>query len=183
MTVAAPIDIASILAQVEAAPGIGRLRALSPAYAQADAATLEAVLREAARFCADHLAPLNAQGDRLGCAVEDGRVRVPPGYAEAWRAYVDAGWPTLDHPEAIGGQGLPLFLAASVQQLVDSSCAAFGMLPVLQRSAARLIAAHGSEALKAEWLPALVRGEWAASICISEADAGSDVGRLRTTAK
>ncbi|MDP1632702.1 MAG: acyl-CoA dehydrogenase family protein [Caulobacter sp.] len=182
MTAAAPIDVSPILAQVEAAPGIGRLRALSTAHAQADAATVEAVLREAARFCADHLAPLNAEGDRLGCTIQGGRVQVPPGYGEAWRAYVDAGWPTLDHPEAIGGQALPLFLAASVQQLVDSSCAAFGMLPVLQRSAARLIAAHGSEALKTEWLPALVSGEWAASICISEADAGSDVSRLRTTA-
>ncbi|MDB5430881.1 MAG: hypothetical protein JWP35_1997 [Caulobacter sp.] len=182
MSAAAPIDVAPILAQVEAAPGIARLRALSPAFAQADAATVEAVLREAARFCADHLAAINAPGDRQGCGLEDGRVRVADGYREAWTAYADAGWPTLDHPEEIGGQGLPLFLAASVQQLVDSSCAAFGMLPVLQRSAARLIATHGSQALRDEWLPALVRGEWAASICISEADAGSDVGRLRTTA-
>ncbi|MFZ4604913.1 MAG: acyl-CoA dehydrogenase family protein [Caulobacter sp.] len=183
MTLAAPIDVASILAQIEAAPGIARLRSLSASHAQADVATVDAVMRQAARFCADHLAPVNASGDHQGCSLEGGRVRVPAGYPEAWRAYVDAGWPTLDHPEAIGGQGLPLFLAASVQQLVDSSCAAFGMLPVLQRSAARLIATHGSDALKAEWLPALVSGEWAASICISEADAGSDVARLRTTAQ
>src|SRR3546814_17391094 len=101
----------------------------------------------------------------------------------AWQAYVDAGWSTLDHPVEHGGQGLPLFLAASVQQLVDSSCAAFGMLPVLQRSAARLLASFGSEPMKGEWLPKLVRGEWGASICISEADAGSDVGRLRTSAQ
>ena len=183
MTDAAPIDVAPILAQIEAAPGIARLRALSAAHAQADAATVEAVMRQAARFCADHLVPVNALGDRQGCLLVNGRVQVPAGYPEAWRAYVGAGWPTLDHPEEIGGQGLPLFLAASVQQLVDSSCAAFGMLPVLQRSAARLIATHGSDALKTEWLPALVSGEWAASICISEADAGSDVARLRTTAQ
>lgn len=183
MSVAAPIDVAPILAHIEAAPGVERLRALAGGFAQADQETVDAVLREAARFCADHLAPLNAAGDRHGCSVEGGRVRVPPGYAAAWQAYVDAGWPTLDHPVELGGQGLPLFLAAAVQQLVDSSCAAFGMLPVLQRSAARLIAAHGSDALKAEWLPALVRGEWAASICISEADAGSDAGRLRTVAE
>src|SRR3546814_11249236 len=70
----------------------------------------------------------------------------------AWQAYVDAGWSTLDHPVEHGGQGLPLFLAASVQQLVDSSCAAFGMLPVLQRSAARLLASFGREPMKGEWL-------------------------------
>ena len=183
MSSPAPIDVAPILAHIEAAPGVGRLRSLPGGFAQADQETVDAVLREAARFCADHLAPLNAWGDRHGCSVENGRVRVPPGYAAAWQTYADAGWPTLDHPVELGGQGLPLFLAAAVQQLVDSSCAAFGMLPVLQRSAARLIAAHGSEALKAEWLPALVRGDWAASICISEADAGSDAGRLRTVAE
>ncbi|MDB5425245.1 MAG: hypothetical protein JWQ29_2661 [Phenylobacterium sp.] len=176
-----PMEIAATLAQIEAAHGMDRLRELEGGQAEAD--TVEAVLREAARFCAHHLAPLNAPGDRAGCALRDGRVRVPPGYAAAWRAYVDAGWPTLDHPAELGGQGLPLFLAAAVQQLVDGSCAAFGMLPVLQRSAARLIAAHGSQALKSEWLPKLVSGEWAATICISEADAGSDAGRLRTRAE
>ena len=178
----APIDVSPMLAQLAAAPETERLRALS-SFAQADRETVAAIVMEAARFCADHLAPLNAPGDRMGCAVVDGRVRTPEGYPAAWKAYVDAGWPLLDHPVELGGQGLPLVLASVVQQIVDSSCAAFGMLPVLQRSAARLLATHGSEALKAEWLPALVSGEWAATICISEADAGSDASRIRTVAE
>lgn len=176
-------DISTTLAQIEAAKGIDRLRELSPSFAQADAATVEAVLSEAARFCATYLAPLNPVADREGCRVEDGRVKTPEGHGAAWQAYVDAGWSTLDHPLDLGGQGLPLFLSASVQELVDRSCAAFGMLPVLQRSAARLLAAHGDDRLKKEWLPRLISGEWGTSICISEAGAGSDVGRLRTVAR
>jgi 3-(methylthio)propanoyl-CoA dehydrogenase len=178
----APIDTDLLSAQIEAAPGLGRLRALSRAAAQADADTVNSVLREAARFCHDVLVPLNEQCDREGCKLVDGRVKLSRAHAQAWRAYVAAGWPTLDHSAEIGGQGLPLFLATAVQQCVDASCAAFGMLPVLQRSAARLIAVHGSPALKKEWLPSLVTGEWAATICISEADAGSDAARLRTRA-
>ena len=175
--------MSAILAQIEAAPGLQRLRALGGDFAQADSATVSAVLHEAGRFCEDRLASLNRAMDRYPCVLADGRVRLAPGHRDAWQAYVAAGWPTLDHPTAIEGQGLPLFLAAVAQQLVDGNCAAFGMLPVLQRSAARLIAAFGSEALKAEWLPALVRGEWAATICISESDAGSDAARLRTVAE
>ncbi len=183
MAAVPPADIATLLTQIEATPGIDRLRGLSESFGQADAGTVMAVLTEAARFCATHLAPLNPVADRHGCRVEDGRVRTPPGHVAAWQAYVDAGWSTLDHPIDQGGQGLPLFLAASVQQLVDSACAAFGMLPVLQRSAARLLAAFGEPSLRAEWLPKLVSGEWGATICISEADAGSDVARLRTSAQ
>ena len=178
----APIDIAALAAHINAAPGLARLREVSDGARQADAETINSVLGEAVRFCQDVLVPLNEQCDREGCTLENGRVRLSPAYAAAWRAYVSAGWPTLDHPIEIGGQGLPLFLAAAVQQCVDASCAAFGMLPVLQRSAARLIAAHGSDSLREEWLPHLVTGEWAATICISEADAGSDAARLRTRA-
>lgn len=179
----APVDTDLLSAQIEAAPGLGRLRALSSAAAQADVDTVNSVLREAARFCQDVLVPLNEQCDREGCKLVDGRVKLVGAHAQAWQAYVAAGWLTLDHSVENGGQGLPLFLAAVVQQCVDASCAAFGMLPVLQRSAARLIAVHGSPALKQEWLPALVTGESAATICISEADFGSDAARLRTRAE
>jgi alkylation response protein AidB-like acyl-CoA dehydrogenase len=177
------IDVGPILAQIQAAPGIERLAQLTESFSQADPETVEAVLRDAARFCADYLAPLNAKIDQQGCWLEEGRVRTAPGYVAAWQAYVEGGWPTLEHSVELGGQGLPLILAATVQQLVDSSCAAFGMLPVLQRSAARVLAAYGSDVLKTEWLPHLVKGDWGASICISEAEAGSDAGRLRTSAR
>ncbi|MDB5867712.1 MAG: hypothetical protein JWP96_44 [Polaromonas sp.] len=176
-------NLSALLAQIEAAPDIERLRALSGAFSQADSETMAATLEQAARFCADCLVPLNRDADRHGCVLQHGRVRTAAGHAAAWQAYVDGGWPTLDQPPAWGGQGLPTLLVATVQHLVDGACPAFCMLPVLQRSAARLLAAHGDEALQAEWLPHWVRGDWGATICISEAGAGSDVGRIRTLAE
>ncbi|HKR25568.1 MAG TPA: acyl-CoA dehydrogenase family protein [Allosphingosinicella sp.] len=169
--------------QFEAAPGLARLRALKESFGAATPDLVQAVLDEAARFASDFLAPLNEVGDREGCALVGGRVRTPPGHREAYEAYVAGGWPTLDQPIAEGGQGLPLALAFAVQELFDRDCPAFGMLPVPQRSAARLIAAHGDAQMKAEWLSPLASGAWAATICISEAEAGSDVGRLRTRAE
>jgi alkylation response protein AidB-like acyl-CoA dehydrogenase len=180
---AAAFYIAAIVTQIEATPGIERLRSLTDGSALADRATVEATLTEAARFTATYLTPLNARLDADGCVLREGRVQTIPAHRAAWEAFVDGGWSTLDHPRELGGQGLPLFLAAAVQQVFDSGCAAFGMLPVVQRSAARLLTAYGDAWMKAEWLPKLVRGEWGATICISEADAGSDVGRIRTRAE
>lgn len=178
----ARLDVSTLLVQIEHTPGIDRLRSLDGAIGSADAELTAAILEQAADFCAGQIAPINPDADRQGCRLNDGRVTVPTAFAPAWDAYVKLGWPMLDLPEEIGGQGLPLFLSSTVQQLLDGSCAAFGMLPVLVRSAARLIHAHGSEAMRAEWLPRLVSGEWAATICISEADAGSDASRARAAA-
>ncbi len=177
-----PADIDAILASVEAAPSIGRLRELMDDGAEAGPDILRAVLEEASRFAEGVLAPLNVTADRAGCRLQDGRVRTAPGHAEAWRAYVDAGWLGIDQPPEIGGQGLPLVALAACTEVFDRANVAFGMLPTGQRAAGRLIAAHAEEAIKAEWLPRLVSGEWAATICISEPEAGSDVGRIRTLA-
>ena len=178
-----PADSRLIAMQFEAAPGLSRLRALKDSFGAATPDLVQAVLDEAARFASGFLAPLNDDGDREGCVLAEGRVRTAPGHREAYDAYVAGGWPTLDQPTGEGGQGLPLALAFAVQEIFDRSCPAFGMLPVPQRSAARLIAAYGDAALKAEWLAPLISGAWAATICISEAEAGSDVGRLRTRAE
>ncbi len=178
-----PCDTALIAAQYEAAPGIVRVRALGDGFAAATPETVAAILDEASRFAESWLMPLNDASDVEGCLLVDGRVRTATGHRDAWEAFVTGGWSTLDHPEAIGGQGLPLALGMAVQEIFDRACPAFGMLPVPQRAAAKLIAAHGDDGLRGEWLPRLVSGEWGATICISEADAGSDVGRIRTRAE
>lgn len=174
-------DISTLIAQFRAAPGLERLCALIGDEALAD--TAEAILEEAARFAAEALAPLNPVMDREGCRLKGGRVQTAPGHAAAWRAFCEAGWQTLDKSPDHGGQGLPLIVWTAVQELFDRACVAFGMLPCSQGAASKLLDAHASDEIKAEWLPKLASGEWAATIVISEAEAGSDVGRIRTRAE
>ena len=178
-----PADIASICAEIEGAHGIHRLRELLGADADAGPEIVAAILEEASKFNEAHLGPLAGVLDGAGCRLDGGRVRTAPGHIDAWRAYVEAGWLGIDQPLDAGGQALPLFVLAACQEVFDRSSVAFGMLPTAVRAAARLLGAHASEELKAEWLPKLVCGEWAATICISEPEAGSDAGRIRTLAE
>jgi hypothetical protein len=174
-------DTATLVAQLRAAPGLERVCALVGDETLADMA--EAILQEAARFASEVLAPLNPVMDREGCRLEGGRVKTAPGHAEVWAAFCEAGWQTLDKPADHGGQGLPLIVWAAAQELFDRASVAFGMLPSSQGAASRLLDAHASDEMKAEWLPKLASGEWASTIVISEAEAGSDVGRIRTRAE
>jgi 3-(methylthio)propanoyl-CoA dehydrogenase len=174
-------DTSTLVAQFRAAPGLERLCALIGDDTLADIA--EAVLEEAARFASEVLAPLNPVMDREGCRLEGGRVKTAPGHAEIWKAFCEAGWQTLDKSPDHGGQGLPLIVWASAQELFDRACVAFGMLPCSQGAASKLLETHASDAIKTEWLPKLATGEWASTIVISEAEAGSDVGRIRTRAE
>lgn len=176
-------DVAPIAIQIEHAPGFVRVRELNGGFAAATPDTITAILDEAARFADSYLSPLNDVADAQGCRLLDGRVLTADGHRAAWAAFVAGGWGTLDAPEAVGGQGLPLALTAAVQEVFDRACPAFGMLPVPQRSAAKLIAAHGTPDIRAAWLGKLVSGEWGATICISEVEAGSDAGRIRTRAE
>ena len=176
------VDTAVLTAQVEWAAGMARLRELAGQELDLGAEFVGAVLDEAARFSADALGPFNAAADEAGCRIEDGRVRTAPGHRQAWDDFRQAGWLGLDQPAEHGGQGLPQVLLAATQEVFDRGSVAFGMLPTALRGAARLIAAHADDATHAEWLDKLISGDWAATICISEPDAGSDVGRIRTTA-
>jgi alkylation response protein AidB-like acyl-CoA dehydrogenase len=157
-------------------------RVVDGADSRPDAETTGAILEEAARFAEGRLAPLAPVADREGCRVVEGRVRTAPGHAEAWRAFGEAGWAGLAAGEAAGGQGLPLALAAAAQELFDAADPGFGMLAINARCATRLLERHGDPATQEAWLPHLADGTWAATICISEPQAGSDVGRIRTRA-
>jgi alkylation response protein AidB-like acyl-CoA dehydrogenase len=156
--------------------------ALRESYAAADLATASAILDGAADFAAEILEPLNDAMDRKGVTLVDGAVRTASGHREAWQAFVAAGWPGMDHAAEHGGQQMPLALCLAAQEIFDRACPAFGMLPVPQRSAARLIAAFGDEVTKAALLPGLASGGLGATICVSEAGAGSDLAQIRTRA-
>jgi len=161
-------------------PGWHRLRDLRQ---DCDDETVAAIVLEAANFAEGVLAPLNAVGDRSGARVVEGRVKVPEGFADAFRQYAEAGWLGMDVPEAFGGQGVPLALHAACAPLFERGCVALMMAAGSTRAAAHLLAQAADEATAGEWVPKLAAGEWAATICISEPEAGSDVGRLRTKAE
>lgn len=172
---------AEIAATLELTPELSRLRSLAPNL-DLSSDLLAAVLDEAAKFAERRMAPLSASLDRVGCHVAQDRVVLPPGQVELWRDFAEGGWMSLDIAETHGGQGLPLAVLGAAQELFDRACVAFGMISGGSRSAARLLEAHAPDDLKAAWLPQIAAGAWTATICISESEAGSDVGRIRTQA-
>ena len=153
-----------------------------PAYRHADPDLAKAVLTEGARFCERVAGPINAIGDAQGSVLSEGRVKTPDGFRDAYREFTGAGWPGLDLPQEYGGQQLPLTLQVACAEMLNGACLAFAMLPLMLRAGARLLLEHADEELKQQVVPRLVNGEWGATICITEAQAGSDVGRIRTLA-
>ena len=144
---------------------------------------LDAVLGEAGRFAAEAIAPLNAAANKAGCTRhQDGSVTTPPGFQEAYRQYREAGWGTLALPEEYGGQGLPHVMATAVEEFLNSACHAFNMYPGLTHGAVAVLEARGSEELKAAYLPRLVSGEWLGTMALTEPQAGTDLGLVRTRA-
>lgn len=146
-----------------------------------DDALWAGIVREAALFAEGVLDPLGRELDRNGARRIDGRVITAPAHLAAWQQFRELGWMTMAAREP-DGQGLPLVLLGACEELFNRASAAFYMLPTSTRTAAALIDQIASEPVKANWVPRLLSGEWAATICISEPDAGSDVGRIRTRA-
>ena len=141
-----------------------------------------AILEEAGRLGSEVLAPLNAVGDELGAKLGENGVQETPGFAEAYRQYVDDGWASLSGDEEYGGQAMPRALAAAVVEIWDSSNVAFSLCPLLTTGAVEAIAAHGSDELKSAYLPDMVSGEWTGSMCLTEPAAGSDLAAVATKA-
>jgi alkylation response protein AidB-like acyl-CoA dehydrogenase len=144
---------------------------------------VDAVLEEAGRFASEVLAPLNAVGDRVGVSFKDGVITTAPGWKDAYRAWAQGGWNSLAAPAAWGGQELPHAINAACIEMWNSSAMAFGLGPVLTMGAVDALVAHGTDALKRAYLPKLVSGEWTGTMQLTEPQAGSDVGALRTRAE
>jgi alkylation response protein AidB-like acyl-CoA dehydrogenase len=142
----------------------------------------DAILDEAAKFAAGELDPLNQPADRIGSILENGVVRTPPGFREAYRRYVEAGWMGLSCDPEHGGQGLPLGLATPVVEMWNSACMSWALCPLLNAGAIDLLAAHGSPEQQLLYLKKLVSGEWTGTMNLTEPQAGSDLGALRTRA-
>lgn len=144
---------------------------------------LRDVLEEAGRFAAQRLAPLNASGDAEGCRLENGVVRLPQGFAEAYTDFVAGGWGGLAQPVEWGGQGLPRVAQIALDEMLSSANFAFGLLPGLTRGAAEMVERFAPAPLKSTYLPKLVSGAWAGAMALTEAHAGTDLGLLRTRAE
>jgi alkylation response protein AidB-like acyl-CoA dehydrogenase len=155
-----------------------------PAFAELDLDTADAVLQEAARFASEVLQPLNGPGDLAGCVREaDGSVKTPPGFRAAYQAFVQGGWPALPCDPAWGGQGLPLLLDAAMREMLDACNHGWNMYPDLLHGAYETLKHHGSDELKARYLARIASGEWLAAMALTEPQAGSDLGQLRTRAE
>jgi acyl-CoA dehydrogenase len=152
-------------------------------YGDFDADITAAVLEEAGKFATDVLAPLNRVGDERGIKLEANKVTTAPGWPDAYKRWTDGGWNAVSGPEAFGGQGLPLAINAACTEIWSASNVAFGLCPLLTLSAIEALDAHGSDELKNIYLEKLVTGEWTGTMQLTEPQAGSDVGALRTRAE
>lgn len=152
------------------------------AFAAATPEMVGAIVEGIAQFAEGEYAPLNRIGDQEGAKWRDGKVALPAGFREAYRAFVANGWGSINGPEAFGGQGLPFSLFSLVMEDLGSANLAFSLVNMLTPGAIEALMAHGSAQQQAKWLPKLVSGEWTGTMNLTEAQAGSDVGALRTMA-
>jgi alkylation response protein AidB-like acyl-CoA dehydrogenase len=179
MTYHAPVD--DILFALKTAAGLDEL--INRGAVSVDADTVRAVIEEAGKFATEVLDPLNSVGDKVTSKLVNGKVETPPGWAEAYKAFVEGGWGALPASEAIGGQGLPEMVAMAVMEIWSSSNLSFSLCPLLTHAAIDAVAAEGSPELQRVYLSKMVSGEWAGTMNLTEPHAGSDLGALRTRAE
>jgi len=158
------------------------LAKLPDSEALADRELTDAILDQAARFAREVLAPLDEVGDRQGARWSEQGVTTAPGFRDAYRQFVEAGWNNIGMPAEHGGQGLPMLLCAAINEVFVSSNKSFCYCPGLTAAGVKALAAGGSSSLKQQYIPKLVSGQWSATMNLTEPQAGSDVGALRTRA-
>ncbi|MFQ5660426.1 MAG: acyl-CoA dehydrogenase [Gammaproteobacteria bacterium] len=172
-------DMAFVINELAELPAINQL----PGFEDATADLVAAVLDEAARLASEVLAPLNQSGDMSGSRIEGGEVRTPEGFKEAYQTFVEAGWQGLAFDPVHGGQGLPQTVATAVNEMWQSANLAWSLCPMLSEGAIIALESHASEALKEQYLAKMISGEWAATMNLTEPQAGSDLAAIKTRAE
>lgn len=161
--------------------GVDQLAAL-PGHEDATPEMIHTVLAEGARFCEEVLAPINQTGDAEGCIYHEGSVTTPAGFREAYRAYCDGGWPGMVSPAAFGGQDLPRLMRIVLDEMMCAANLSFSMYELLSHGVTGALERWGSDTLKARFLPRMVDGSWTGTMCLTEANAGTDLGLIQTRA-
>ena len=180
MSYTAPLtDMRFALDHIAGLPALASL----PAYEAAEADVVAAVLEEAAKLAENVFAPLNRVGDQDGAKIENGVVRTSPGFPDAYRQFREGGWNAVPVSAEMGGGGLPWAVAIAVQEMLSSANMAITLCPILTQGGIEALLAHGSDMQKERYLPKLISGEWTATMNLTEPQAGSDVGALRTKAE
>ncbi|OHT20329.1 acyl-CoA dehydrogenase C-terminal domain-containing protein [Edaphosphingomonas haloaromaticamans] len=171
-------DMRFVLNELHQDDGFGDL----PALAEFTPDLTDAVLEEAARFAREVLLPINRSGDEEGCHIDNGIVRTPAGFREAYSAFREGGWTALAADPEWGGQGLPETVNKLVEEMICGANISFGLYPGLTHGATTAIESHAADELKQAYLPKMVSGEWTGTMCLTEAHCGTDLGLLRTKA-
>ncbi|WP_349363918.1 MAG: acyl-CoA dehydrogenase [Roseitalea porphyridii] len=176
----APVD--DITHALKAVSGLGEAMAAGRA-GDLGQDLIDAIMEEAGRFATDRIAPLHLPGDRQGARLDDGDVTMPDGWAQAYRDWIEGGWNALPGPEDHGGQGLPMSLAMAAMEMWNSGSIAFALCPTLTMGAVEALEKHATDELRATYLQKLVSGEWTGTMNLTEPQAGSDLGALKTRAE
>jgi alkylation response protein AidB-like acyl-CoA dehydrogenase len=174
--------VTDILFTMKAIAGLEDLAAL-PGYADATPETVQAILEEAGKFAGDVLAPLNVVGDKEGSRLENGVVRTPTGSKEAYRSFAAAGWNAVAFDPAYGGQGMPWVLTSALQEIWNAADMAFSLCPLLTQGAIEALQFVGTPQQKRTYLPKMISGQWTGTMNLTEPQAGSDLGAIRTRAE
>lgn len=180
MTYQAPVrDISFVLNHVVGLADVAKLEG----FEEATPDMVEAILDASAQFTGEILAPLNSVGDAQGSQWNEDGVKTPDGWKEAYQQFIENGWGSLAFSVEYGGQGLPMCVAAAVQEMWHSSNMSFGLCPLLSQGAVDAIEHHASDELKSIYLPKMVEGAWSGTMNLTEPQAGSDLAAIRTTAE
>jgi len=180
MTYRAPVkDMLFVMKELAGIEQIAKL----PGYEDAGLETAAAVLEESARFNENIVAPLNWAGDQNPSSFNNGKVTTTPGFKEAFKAFAEGGWQGLQHPLAVGGQGLPKLIHAACSEMVNSASLSFALCPLLTDGAVEALLTAGTPEQQATYLPKLIDGSWTGTMNLTEPQAGSDLSMVRTRAQ